>query len=369
MAALFETTRIKSLELKNRFIRSATWLALAAEDGACTPRLVEIYTRLAESEIGLIIAGFSFVSPEGKGPQGMTGLHDDRTAASFEDLVAGVHERGGRIAAQLAHCGARSSPLFGEGEVLGPTEVLKENGETAVRALEQDEIARIAGDFAAAALRARAVGYDAVQLHFAHGYLGSQFLSPYYNKRNDEYGGPIENRIRFLLEVYARVRAAVGEGYPVMAKLNSEDFLEGGLSLEEGEHAAVRLAEEGLDLIEVSGGTADSGRLGPARAVKSEGDEAYLLPNALAVKKAADLPVAVVGGIRRLELAQRLVEEHSLDYVSLARPLLREPHLIARWKAGDGSPALCVSCSRCFRTLVKGREIFCDPPKGKEKSD
>jgi len=340
MADLFETTRIKSLDLKNRFIRSATWLAMAAEDGTCTPRLSETYARLADGGTGLIIAGFSFVSPEGKGPPGMTGLHDDRTAASFEDLLEGVHACGGRIAAQLAHCGARSSPLFGEGEVLGPTEVLKENGDVAVRAL-------------------------------AHGYLGSQFLSPYYNttKRTDEYGGSIENRIRFLLEVYGRVRVAVGPGFPVMAKLNSEDFLEGGLPLEEGVYAAARLAEEGLDLIEVSGGTADSGRRGPARAVKSKEDEAYLRANALAVKKSADLPVAVVGGIRRLEHARRLVEEDGIDYVSLARPLICEPHLVARWKTGDNAPASCESCSRCFRRLVKGRGIFCDRPKGKGKSD
>jgi len=369
MAELFEITTIKSLEMQSRFIRSATWLAMAGEDGSCTPRLVETCAHLAGGGIGLIIAGFSFVSPEGKGPPGMTGLHDDRTAASFDDLVNGVHARGGRIAAQIAHCGARSSPLPGAGAVLGPSEVLRENATVAVRELERGEIARIAADFAAAAQRARSVGFDAVQLHFAHGYLGSQFLSPFYNKRTDEYGGPIENRVRFLMDVYGAVRDAVGPGYPVMAKLNSADFLEGGLPLEEGVYTAVRLAEAGIDLIEVSGGTADSGRLGPARAVKSEEDEGYLRANALAVKKAVSMPVAVVGGIRRLEHARSLVEEDGIDYVSLSRPLICEPHLVARWKAGDSAPARCVSCSRCFRTHVKGRGIYCDPPGSRRKPD
>jgi 2,4-dienoyl-CoA reductase-like NADH-dependent reductase (Old Yellow Enzyme family) len=369
MADLFYKTAVKSLTMNNRFIRSATWLAMGAEDGSCTPQLVEAYARLAEGEIGLIIAGFSFVSPEGKGPQGMTGLHDDATAETFRDQVEAVHAGGGRISAQLAHCGARSSPLFGAGEALGPSEVLKENGDVAVRELDRDGIARIVADFAAAAARARSVGFDAVQLHFAHGYLGSQFLSPYYNRRTDDYGGTIENRLRFLLEVYGAVRNELGDSYPIMAKLNSADYVDGGLTLDEGVAAAVRLAEAGIDLIEVSGGTADSGRLGPARAVKSETDEAYLRENALAVKSAAGVPVAVVGGIRRLEQARSLVQADNLDYVSLSRPFLREPGLVARWKSGDGAPALCESCSRCFRTQVRGRGIFCDPPRRKVKGD
>lgn len=359
MGILFEKSRIKSVAPENRFLRSATWMAMAADDGACTPLLTDTYARLADGGIGLIIAGFCFVSPEGKGPAGMAGMHSDHVVDGFRQMVDRVHFKGGMIAAQLAHCGAKSSPLPGSGEPLGPSDVVLENGTVTVRALKAVEIDRIAGDFAAAAVRAREIGYDAVQLHFAHGYLGSQFLSPYYNKRTDDYGGPIENRVRFLLEVYDRTRRAVGDDFPVMAKLNVEDFLDEGLTQEEGLFAAERLDEAGIDLIEVSGGTADSGRLGPARALKTRDDEVYFFENAMAVKSRISAPVAIVGGIRRLEDAAMLVEDYGLDYVSLSRPFLSEPHLVKRWKSGDTAPARCISCSRCFRSFTKGRGIFC----------
>lgn len=367
MPSLFEKTGIKSLTMPNRFIRSATWMSMAAVDGSCTPRLVETTETLAAGGIGLIIAGFSFVSPEGKGPLGMTGMHSNHVAAGFRGLVDRVHAHGTPIAAQLAHCGIQSTPLAGEGEVLGPSDIVRDDGRLKVRSLEVFEIDRIVEDFAAATVRAKEIGFDAVQLHFAHGYLGSQFLSPYYNKRDDEYGGPIENRIRFLVEVYRAARSAVGDTYPLLAKLNVEDFLEGGLTAAEGIFAATQLAAEGIDMIEVSGGSGDSGRLGPARAIKSTDDEGYFHRNATAVKSAVQIPVAIVGGIRRFEHARGLVEEDGLDYVSLSRPLIREPDLVKRWQEGDLSPAECTSCSRCFRSMLKGRGIFCAQLEGEAK--
>ncbi len=360
MPSLFESTNIGSLRLSNRFIRSATWMAMAEPDGSCTSRLIECCKELADGEIGLIISGFAFVSREGQGPPGMAGLHTDAVAETFGELVAAVHARGGRIAAQIAHCGIRSSARCNEGlEILGPSEGLTREGEIGGRALLIPEIDRIVSDFAAAARRAQQVGFDAVQLHFAHGYLGSQFLSPYYNRRSDEYGGSFENRFRFLKEVYKAVRLAVGREYPVMAKLNSEDFIEGGLSLDDGVRAALELERLGLDMIEVSGGTADSGQLGPSRALKCKEDELYLLENARRIRDAIAIPVAAVGGIRRFEDAVRLVEVERIDYVSLSRPFIREPHLIRRWKGGDRSVARCESCRRCFRTHLEGRGTFC----------
>jgi len=367
MTSLFEKTAIKSLIMPNRFIRSATWMSMAAEDGSCTPRLVETMENLAAGGIGLIIAGFSFVSPEGKGPIGMAGMQSNHVAAGYRGLVDRVHAHGTPIAAQLAHCGIQSKPLGGEGEVLGPSDIAGADGRLKARRLETFEIDRIVEDFAAAAVRAREAGFDAVQLHFAHGYLGSQFLSPYYNKRDDEYGGSIEKRIRFLIEVFRATRGAVGDAYPLLAKLNVEDFLEGGLTADEGVYAATQIAAAGIDMIEVSGGSGDSGRLGPARAVKEPDDEGYFRRNALAVKRAVPIPVAIVGGIRRLEHARSLVEDDGLDYVSLSRPLIREPALVNRWREGDLSPADCTSCSRCFRSMLKGRGIFCAQAESEAK--
>lgn len=346
--------------MSNRFIRSATWMSMADPEGCCTQRLVDCYEELAAGEIGLIISGFAFVSREGQGPPGMAGLHADSVSASFQPMIDAVHGHGAPIAAQIAHCGVRSRDRFNGGnEIVGPSTVVTREGQSVGRELRLPEIDRIVSDFAAAAARAKKIGFDAVQLHFAHGYLGSQFLSPFYNKRTDEYGGRFENRFRFLKEVYLEVRQAVGSDYPVMAKLNSEDFLESGLNLDDGVRAAVELERLGLDLVEVSGGTADSGTMGPSRVVKSREDELYLVENARRIRQAVSIPVAAVGGIRRFDDAVRLVEEEGLDYVSLSRPFIREPHLIRRWKGGDRSEALCESCRRCFRTHLRGRGIFC----------
>jgi len=335
-------------------------MAMAAPDGACTDLMTEYYPRLAEGGIGLIIGGFAFVSPEGHGPPGMAGLHSDHVVDGYRVMVEKIHARGGRIAAQLAHCGIKSRPEFNfGGEILGPSDFFTDDGTQTARGLTREEIARIVDDFAAAAVRARDAGYDAVQLHFAHGYLGSQFLSPFYNKRTDEYGGSVENRVRFLNEVHAKVRDALGEGYPLMAKLNVEDFLDGGLTSGDGVYAAAVLAGEGLDLIEVSGGTGDSKGLGPARILESREDEVYFLENAASVKSAVSIPVALVGGIRRYEDARNLVEKEGFDYVSLCRPFIREPGLINRWERGEETPAQCISCSRCFRTQIKGKGIHC----------
>jgi 2,4-dienoyl-CoA reductase-like NADH-dependent reductase (Old Yellow Enzyme family) len=243
--------------------------------------------------------------------------------------------------------------------VLSPSQRFDGEGNKTARALSKGEIARIVDDFGAAAGRAQEVGFDAVQLHFAHGYLGSQFLSPRHNQRKDGYGGSLENRFRFLKEVYLAARAALGDGYPLMAKLNLEDFLEDGLVFEDGLKAAQRLKDLGLDALEVSGGTAESGRLGPARRVKKAEDEAYFLQNARAVKENIGLPVVLVGGLRDPGQMETIHRETGIDYFSMSRPFIREPHLIRRWEAGDLQPAACVSCSGCFLSIKLGRGICC----------
>jgi len=270
---------------------------------------------------------------------------------------------------QIVHCGIQSKAENNGGlEIIGPSPGRDKDGNQVGRAMTVPEIDRIVDDFGAAAERARDAGFDGVQLHYAHGYLGSQFLSPFYNRRDDDYGGSLENRCRFLSRVYLRVRQAVGEDFPLMAKLNVEDFIEGGLCLADGIKAAVMLKDLGVDALEVSGGSGDSGRLGPARRIKEEKDEAYFKNNAVAVKDATGLPVMLVGGLKTPGLIAEKQKETGLDFYSMSRPLIREPDLINRWSRGDLSRARCTSCNGCFLSIKLGRGVFCVKTLKEKKS-
>jgi 2,4-dienoyl-CoA reductase-like NADH-dependent reductase (Old Yellow Enzyme family) len=226
------------------------------------------------------------------------------------------------------------------------------------REMTTGEIEQVIDAFGLAAARARKAGFDAVQIHAAHGYLLSQFLSPYFNKRRDDYGGSIENRTRLPLQVFREVRKAVGSEYPVMIKLNSEDFLPGGLTVDDMVRAAGMLREAGIDAIEMSGGTFLSGKNTPSRTGKHD-PEAYYESAAGTYRKQVSVPLMLVGGMRTFETAERLVDSGVADYIALCRPLIREPGLVNRWKSGDRRPAFCVSDSGCFTPGFEGRGVYC----------
>jgi 2,4-dienoyl-CoA reductase-like NADH-dependent reductase (Old Yellow Enzyme family) len=227
--------------------------------------------------------------------------------------------------------------------------------------MTQDEILRLTDDFGRGAERAMEAGFDGVQLHAAHGYLLSQFLSPHYNGRTDEYGGNIENRARFLLEVSRTVRSRLGEGMPVIVKMNSEDFIEGGLSIEEMLTVAAMLQDAGVDAVELSGGTMYSEKYVPLRKGVSETaeGEAYYRDAAARFKERLSIPLMLVGGIRSFEVADQFVENGIADYISLSRPLIREPGLIARWQSGDRRKSECLSDNLCVRSGIRGEGVHC----------
>jgi 2,4-dienoyl-CoA reductase-like NADH-dependent reductase (Old Yellow Enzyme family) len=213
------------------------------------------------------------------------------------------------------------------------------------------------GDAAERALRA---GFDGVQIHGAHSYLLSQFLSPAFNHRTDAYGGSIVNRARMLLEVLQGIRKRVGVDYPVLIKMNCRDFLKGGLELEDSVRAGAMLQEAGIDAIEVSGGTYLSGDLMPIRkGITQEEDEAYFKAEARVFKERIDLPIILVGGIRSFLVAEGIVDNEIADYIALCRPLIREPALINRWRSEDLSKSTCLSDSQCLRRAVGGGGVYC----------
>lgn len=360
MKKLFDKTTINGMTLDNRSVRSATWEGMCQDDGRPTPRLAACYADLAAGSVGLIITGYTFVRPDGKQLPGKMGIHTDDFAAEMRDLAAAVHDKGGKICMQLVHAGGQTTEKVAGRRPLAPSAVKVPQFPEEPEAMSPDDISGVVAAFGQAAHRAAEYGFDAVQLHAAHGYLINQFLSPHTNLRTDEYGGPAENRCRFLLETYRRVRAEVGPGFPVLVKLNGSDNLEGGLDLSDALYAARLLDGEKVDAIEVSGGTSASGEMTPVRTkIDSPGREAYNLSLAAEISKAVGCPVMAVGGFRSLEVINRALGTDGIDYISLARPLIRESHLIRRWKEGDHSHARCISCNGCFRPGLKEGGIYC----------
>lgn len=355
MDRMFTSWRLGRLEVPNRLVRSATWEGLADPTGLVTDKLIDLTVKLAEGGVGLIIGGYVFVTPDGRGLPGQTGIDRDRCTESLAGLVAAVHRAGGLMVAQLAHAGGHTKADWIGTKPAGPSARFNDGLKEEVVELSRDRIAEIVAAFGAAASRAKQAGYDAVQLHGAHGYLISQFLSPFFNQRTDDYGGELANRARFVGQVYRAVRRAVGPDFPVFIKLNTIDGLENGLEPVEAVEVAKDLVAQGMDAVEVSGGVAGGGkahRNSPGRVVRNTAEEGYFLDQAKAVKAAVACPVISVGGWRSPELVNRALE--SVDAVSLSRPLIREPNLIKRWRQGDHRPATCVSCGRCLTLGLKG---------------
>ena len=360
MKDVFEETAIHGMTLSNRLVRSATWEGMCEADGRPTAKLASCYRDLAAGGVGLIITGYTFVRPDGKQLPGKMGIHTDAFSSEMRNLVQAVHKEGGKICLQLVHAGGQTDTKTAGRKPLAPSAVKVDQFPEKPAAMSKKEIKDIVTAFGDGARRAREYGFDAVQLHAAHGYLINQFLSPLTNRRTDEYGGTLENRCRFLLEIYRRVRFESGADFPVLAKLNGSDNLKGGLAMGDAVHAAILLDREKIDAIEVSGGTSASGSEGPVRIkVATPEQEAYNLGLAREIRKAVNCRLISVGGFRSLEVIKKAIREDGIDYISLARPFIREPRLANRWREGDHSPARCISCNGCFTPGLKEGGIYC----------
>jgi 2,4-dienoyl-CoA reductase-like NADH-dependent reductase (Old Yellow Enzyme family) len=272
-----------------------------------------------------------------------------------------VHDAGGRIAVQISH-GGRYALKLPNVLRLGPS-TIESKGEIQCKEMTQVDIRKLVNQFAEAAGRAKTAGSDAVQIHAGHGYLLNEFLSPSFNRRIDAYGGAVENRARFLLEVVQAVRREVGDRFPVLVKLNSQDHLEGGFTTEDMLDVASLLENSTIDAIEMSGGNQVAGIFGeffPARKGQPKDDEGpYYLDEARRFKERVHLPLMLVGGIRTFEWARKLMSEGIADYISLSRPLIREPGLVKRWESGDTAKSTCISDNGCFNPALKGEGIRC----------
>ncbi len=349
MKNLFERTRINGITLPNRLVRSATWERMASPDGSMTDRLFKVYEDLAKGGVGLIITGYAFVMKDEQPNPGMMGIYDDRFIEQYRSLTEMSHRHGSPIVLQIAYGGTQTKHRPEERTIWSPSGVPEMATGVAGREMTREDISTLVRAFGDAGRRAKEAGFDGVQIHGAHGYFLSQFLNPYHNRRTDEYGGPIENRSRIVMEVLEEIRRRVGEDFPVMIKINSRDYVENGATFEDCLYVCRELSRRGIDAIEISGGILAAGQKAyfARPGINTPEKEAYFAEDAARIAEEIDTPVILVGGLRSPEVMEKLLNETKIEYFALSRPFLTEPALVKRWESGDREKAECVSCNQC----------------------
>jgi 2,4-dienoyl-CoA reductase-like NADH-dependent reductase (Old Yellow Enzyme family) len=342
---IFSEGRIGNLRLKNRLVRSAT-AENACRKGEMTNAGLEIYCDLASGGTGLIVTGGMVVVASDREDSLWTGIYGDHFADSLRRIAATVHQAGPgcKIVAQLIHIGTQG-PMS---EPVGPSAKAWPNAKRQPRELTTREIEEIVAQFAQAARRAKQAGFDGVEIHGAHGYLLSLFLSPYTNKRTDKYGGSVENRVRIIHEIVTQARALVGNRFAILIKMNCDDGVEGGISLDSFPSLAKEIEKTGVQAVELSGNN-------PAR---GPGEEPYFLK--YAQKLGLKVPVILTGGNRSIERLEEIAKTSTPAFFGMARPLIREPELPNRWLEGrGGDTSTCISCNRCLDGFRQGKITRC----------
>jgi len=363
---LFEPGKVGQLQLPNRLVRSATAERMADENGVPRAQLKQLYRALARGGVGLIISGHMYVHPSGKAHPEMTGIFSDELVPSLAELADAVHREGGLVVPQINHGGMQCSRDAAEATI-APSSVTAPYLSQPAREMTAEEIAQCIEAYAQAARRAKDAGFDGVQLHGAHGYLVSQFLSPLINRREDEWGGDWDGRTRFLRTVCHAVRQQVGADFPLLIKLGIADAADGGLSLEEGLKVVESLASWGIDGVEISAGFAGDSRSSSRRGRLSEDSEAYFRPWAHEARQVTPLPLILVGGFRSRTMMEDVLASGDADFISLSRPLICEPDLPNRLRAGMQERSSCISANQCWAERA-GEGIACKCPLDKAAS-
>jgi len=348
MVSAFDPIEIRGIKLRNRFIRSATNESLAGEKGEVTDRLLNFYKPLAKGGIGLIIPGYSYILPEGQSSFRQSGIYDDFFIDGYRKLVNVIKSDEAKTFLQIVHGGHQSNPELTGLPVWSPSIIKSRITNKYEREMDDEKIQEVINSFIQGALRAKAAGFDGVQLHIAHGFLLSNFISPYTNRRKDKWGGSTQNRCRIIKEIIEGIKSECDLDFPIAIKLNCEDGVSGGMDLSEGVRVAVEISKCGIDLIEVSGGIREAAGFAVRPNITSEDKEAYFSESARLVKQATGKPVALVGGIRSIKIINHLLENNICDLISMSRPFIREPDLLNRFKNKEKNVADCISCNNCF---------------------
>ena len=349
MKSLFDQTQWAGMKLKNRVIRSATYDGLADESGHMTEELFRVYENLAKGGVGTIITGLTYVSDREEPIPRQMGIYNDSFIDEYKKLTEMSHQYDAKIILQIACLGSQTSPRPNVKVMWGPSAIEDLFYKTIPQAMTAQDILFVQSAFADAAFRAKEAEFDGVQMHVAHGYLLSKFLTPYYNRRTDCYGGSIENRARMVMETYQAIREKVGPEYPVLIKINCEDFMEQGMTFADCKYVCKELTKLGVNAIEISGGVPSSmPDIGTVRKIKAE-QESYFKHYAAEIAQEIRVPVILVGGNRNITSLTEFLNKTSVEYIALSRPLICESNLINRWQSGEHDSVKCVSCNKCFR--------------------
>ncbi|MFQ5956232.1 MAG: NADH:flavin oxidoreductase [Candidatus Brocadiales bacterium] len=345
---LFSPISVKSLMLPNRFVRSATNEYMTDNGDYVTNRQAALYEELARGGVGLIVTGHAYVRRDGKASKKQAAVYDDKFIPAYKRLLDKVKSYDTKVMLQITHGGRQTKPEICGGTPIAPSPVTDKSTGITPREMTREDILDVVSCFGQAARRAQEAEFDGIEIHAAHGYLLSEFLSPYTNHRDDEWGGTVENRIRIVLEVLKACRLHTGNSYPIFVKLQTDDCIEGGLGVVEAVEIAKMLDEEGIDAIETSGGIVESFPSACQTDIDSPDKEGYFVSNASKVKKAVSVPVIAVGGIRSIGVMESIIEEKKADLISMSRPFIREPDLVDRLRRGLVAKSSCISCNQCW---------------------
>ncbi len=382
MQRAFEKFLLNGLELKNRFIKTATYEGMY-EQGLPTQQLTDHHVAMAKGNVALTTVSYGAVTPDGRTFKDQMYIHD-KSLEKLELLAKAVHNAGGKVSIQLTHCGYFSKNTE-TGKPLAPSRIFNEygfmSGLAFSKAMDRHDIERISGAFASAAINLKNAGFDAVEIHMGHGYLLSQFLSPWTNRRKDEYGGSVENRARFPIEVLRKVRAKTGADFPVLVKLNLSDGFKGGFTLEDCKIVASMLEQNGCTAIVLSGGFTSKtpfyllrgdvplkgmiqngenvaekltmALFGPFMIKKYEFTPVFFLNQAKEVRKVVKMPLVYLGGVNSKQDIE-MVLDAGFELMALGRPLIHDPQFLTKLQTGQITESGCTRCNKCIVEMDSG---------------
>ncbi|WP_027186488.1 NADH:flavin oxidoreductase [Desulfovibrio inopinatus] len=348
---IFDPISLAGLSQSNRLWRSATNEKMADDDGRPNEAYIHLYEKLAQGGVGLIVTGCATVMSEEQPSPNMLAVDRDDLIPDLTRFTTRVHAAGGKICAQIMAGGPQTIYQQDSRIAYGPSAVAHPLYGTIPKEMTHDDIAMFVDAFGQAARRVQEAGFDAVQIHGAHGYLVSCFLTPFFNRRTDAYGGSIENRGRFLLEILDAIRSTVGSDFPVFVKMHGSDHRPSqGFTLEDALVIAQALESHGLDAVEISGGymSADWATSPMRPQIIRQEKQSYFAKDAAAIAEVVSIPVISTGGHRSPEVLNALLHTTRIAGFGMSRTLLSEPDLPHKWRHGYTGLPRCVSCNKCF---------------------
>jgi NADPH2 dehydrogenase len=318
MKSLLKPLELNRLTLKNRLVMPPMATSKSENDGKVSQAILDYYAEKSKGGfIGMIIIEHSFISQDGKASAGQLSIAEDSDVEKLKELVKAIHGNGSKVAMQINHAGSAAKTEVTGCEIVGPSAVNNPRQGSMPRELTKNEISEIVNSFKDSARRVKEAGFDAVEIHSAHGYLLNQFLSPLTNKRTDEYGGDVKGRIKIHLEVIKAVREAVGGDFPILLRLGASDYIEGGTTIDDSKLATVEFEKAGIDVLDISGGFC-------GYVVPGTTEQGYFSSLTKELKEVVAIPVILTGGITEASATEKLLSEGKADLIGVGRAILKD---------------------------------------------